>query len=255
MQMRLKATFVLIAAVLFALGPVLVPDFGGFDPELYPNPQVEAPVQPAGYAFAIWGVIYLWLLVHAGFGLFRRADVEDWDMTRWPMLISLGIGAIWLPVALVSPVWAFVLITAMLISAAVGFLRAPARDRWWAAAPIALYASWLTAATWASVGLVGAGYGIVFGQVPWALLSIAGALVTTLVIHALRPDEWIYFTAVIWALIAITVQNVGEVWLVAVVAAAGAVFLAALMVRSLYRHHFGDTVPAGARTVPETLKS
>lgn len=253
MQMRLKATLVIIAAILFAMGPVLVPDFGGFDPNLYPNPQVDPPVQPAGYAFAIWGVIYIWLLIHAGFGLFKRADVADWNHTRVPLFISLAVGAMWLPVAMISALWAFVLIVVMLIFAASAFLRAPARDRWLASAPLALYASWLTAASFASVGLVGAGYGILFGPVVWAHISIAGALVTTLLIHAARPDEWVYFTAVIWALVAIAVKNGGEVWLVTGVAALGAVVLTALMVRSVFRHRFGESVPRGVPHAPDGM--
>ena len=70
--MPLRALLVLIATLAFAVSPVFVPGFGGYEPAQFPNP-IEAPVvQPAGYAFSIWGVIYLWLLVSASFGLWKR---------------------------------------------------------------------------------------------------------------------------------------------------------------------------------------
>jgi hypothetical protein len=89
---RMKAILVLAAAIAFASAPLWSDGFGGFDPYRYPDPQVDPPVQPAGYAFSIWGPIYLWLLAHAAYGLFARADDAGWDRTRWPLFISLGIG-------------------------------------------------------------------------------------------------------------------------------------------------------------------
>lgn len=235
MLTRLPALAVFLAALVFVAGPALVPEFGGFDPALYPIPQDDPPVQPAGYAFAIWGPIYLWLLAYAGFGLFKRGDDPAWAAHRPAMFISLALGAGWLFVAVQSAFWAFVVIWAMLISAAVAFVQAPKADRWWAVAPIALYAGWLTAASSASLGLVGAGWGVVFGEVVWALISIGVALVATLIIRAARPGEWLYLTSVIWALIAIAVKNWGDVWSVAGVAAAGAVIVTALAVYSMSR--------------------
>ncbi|MBV7379630.1 hypothetical protein [Maritimibacter dapengensis] len=231
--MRAKAILLFVAAVTFALGPFMVPGFGGLDPNLYPNPQVDPPVQPAGYAFAIWGPIYLWLIASTGFGLLRRHDVADWDRMRMPLLISLVIGTAWLPIAMISAIWATILIFAMLITAALAMHRAPERDRWWAVAPVAFYTGWLTAASFASLGLTGAGFGLLLDEVGWAILAILLALGTALFIHAGRRDEWVYFTSVIWALLAIVIKNFGDVWIVAGVALAGAVFLTAIMVRRI----------------------
>lgn len=231
--MRAKSILLFVAAIAFALGPFLVPGFGGFDPNLYPNPQIDPPVQPAGYAFAIWGPIYLWLVASTGYGLFKRHDVADWDPMRLPLLISLVIGAVWLPIAMVSAIWATILIFAMLITAAIAMHRAPERDRWWAAAPVALYTGWLSAASFASLGLTGAGFDIVMGQVGWALLCIVLALGTALLIHAGRRHEWVYFLSVIWALVAIAVKNWGDVWIVVAFAAAGVAVLAWAMIRSI----------------------
>ncbi|GGD28856.1 hypothetical protein [Sinisalibacter lacisalsi] len=237
--MRAKALLLFAAAVAFVLGPFLVPGFGGFDPQLYPNPQVDPPVQPAGYAFAIWGPIYLWLLAATGFGLLRRHDNRDWDRHRGPLLISLVIGSIWLPVAMVSPIWATILIFAMLVSAAIALVRAPLADRWLGKAPIAFYAGWLTAASFASLGLTGAGFEIAFGEVTWAQICIVLAFATSLGIHWMRRDEPIYFLSVIWALIAIAVKNGAAVPSVTWLAAGGAAVLAIVMIVEFIRFRPG----------------
>ena len=81
--------------------------------------------------------------------------------------------------------------------------------------------------------LTGAGFGIVLGEVGWAILAILLALATALFIPAGRRGEWVYFTSAIWALLAIVIKNFGDVWIVAGVALAGAVFLTAVMVRRI----------------------
>jgi hypothetical protein len=233
--MRALSILLFVAAVAFALGPFTTPGFGGFDPNLYPNPQTDPPVQPAGYAFAIWGPIYLWLVISTGFGLFKRHDDPDWNRHRLPLLISLVIGAAWLPVAMVSPIWATILIFAMLFTAAIALARAPARDRWLGKAPIAFYAGWLTAASYASLGLTGAGFEIAYGEVTWAYIAIVLAFATALVVHGMRRDEPIYFLSTVWALVAIAVKNWGDVQTVAWLALAGAGLLAIIMVAEFIR--------------------
>ncbi|GAA3872516.1 hypothetical protein [Celeribacter arenosi] len=232
---KFKALLVVVSTLAFAAGPFLVPGFGGFDPTLYPIPQIDPPVQPAGYAFAIWGVIYVWLVVHAGFGYFKRRHAEDWEPMRWPLIASLAVGAIWLPVAMVSPVWAVILIFFMLVTALMAMNRAPFLDQWFAEEPVALYAGWLTAASFAGLGILGAGYGVVFGQIGWAWIALAGALITAFIGHNLRPEAVAYPLGTAWALIAIMVQNWGSQWLLVFGAFVGAVILLLLAARAFQR--------------------
>ena len=143
-----KPVLLLVVAIAFAVSPFLNSEFGGFDPNRYPVPQIDPPAQPAGYAFAIWGPIYLYFIIHAAFGLIARRDDPAWDAPRWPLIVGLGIGVFWLPVALVSPLWATVMIWAMLAAALVALSKTGRKDRWLLLAPIALYSGWLTAASW-----------------------------------------------------------------------------------------------------------
>lgn len=234
--MRMKAVFVFVAAIAFAAGPFLVPGFGGFDPNLYPDPQVNPPVQPATYAFAIWGLIYLWLLVHAAFSLFARHDALDWDPMRLPLIVALVVGASWLPVAMMSPIAATILIFIMLIAAIIAMDRAPILDPWLARAPVALFAGWLTAASFASLGLLGGGYDIVFDEVGWAYIAILGAFIVALYAHGLRKDAPFYPLGVAWALIAIASKNWASEWGVCFAALAGALVLLLLAFRAWGRH-------------------
>lgn len=229
-----RAVLVLLAAVAFAASPLLVPGFGGFEPSQFPVPQVDAPVQPAGYAFAIWGVIYAWLLIGAAFGLFARARAVDWQPMRAPLTLSLGTGAAWLPVALISPLGATVLIWVMLVSALMALRAAPVLDRWWGRAPVALYAGWLTAASSVSVGLILAGWGVT-GQIAAAVVALLIAAGIGLFVLRRVPDVFEYAMALVWALIAVVVANLTQSLTILVLAGAAAALITAVALAKLTR--------------------
>ena len=208
MQNRLWSALVLVAVLLFAASPWFTEGFNGFEPDQFPVPQDNPPVQPAGYAFSIWGLIYLWLVAGAAFGLIKRSDDPDWEAMRPPLVISLLVGATWLPVANVSPVAATVLIWIMLGAAFVSLFRVGDTDRWWQQAPVAIYAGWLTAASCVSIGLLLGGYGILSGTLA-ALVALAIALVIALVAQYRLHRAPEYGITVIWALVAVIVANTG----------------------------------------------
>ena len=222
---------ILLAALAFATVPFFS-SFAGYGPDAFPIPQVNPPAQPAGYAFAIWGVIYLWLVISAGLGVTRHANEPTWRAARLPLLISLVIGAIWLPVAETNAIAATVLIWTMLITALLALWRAPDTHRWSFKAPIALYAGWLAAASWVSVALVGAGYGLFFNAATWAILIVVAATaLSALVLTRLNaiPE---FGGAVTWALIAVVAKDglsTPSAWL----AGFGSLFIAALTIRQI----------------------
>lgn len=237
---RIKAILLLIFAVGFAASPLFTDDFQGFDPDLFPIPQVDPPVQPAGYAFSIWGLIYAWLILHAGFGLLRRAEEPAWDAPRWALIFSLWLGLSWLWVANMNVILATIQIWLMLLGAAVALLRSPVQDRWLAQAPMAIYAGWLTAASCVSIGLILAGYGFM-GQVPAAVVALllAVGLGAWLQLMLARAPE--YGLTVIWALVAVMAANWGAGWLIPTLSVAGIVVMAA----ATWRAGSGSATHAG----------
>ena len=229
-QTTILAYAALIAAIAFALGPFTT-TFDGFDPSLYPVPQSDPPAQPAGYAFAIWGVIYLALIAATALGALRHANDADWQAHRAPLLVSLLIGAIWLPVAEVSAIWATILIWAMLLGALAALVRVPASARWTLGLAVGLYAGWLTAASSVSVALTGAGWGLVFGEWGWAVVAVALATGIALAMLTRARAGAGYAFAAAWGLVGIVVRNAGPEPVLATIAgiAALAVALAGLM--------------------------
>ena len=224
--MTFRAVLVLLLSLAFAAAPLFVDGFAGFDPAQFPVEIPEPPVQPAGYAFAIWGVIYLWLVVMAGFGVWRRREDPAWDRTRLPTALSLGVGTIWLAVAVASPVWATALIWLMLGAALLALLRTPDADRWLLRAPLGLYAGWLTAASCVSLGILLPGYGIgPFGPVGWAVAALSLALAIAVAILKARPSL-LFGAAVAWALAGVFARNGATT--VGLYALGAAVFVAAL---------------------------
>ncbi|WP_108483246.1 hypothetical protein [Oceaniglobus ichthyenteri] len=222
----MKSIILLLAALAFAISPFLNPEFGGFDPDRYPIPQIDPPVQPAGYAFAIWGPIYLWLIVSAIFGLWKRREDTTWEPMRLPLALSLAVGAAWLPVALISPIIATVMIWIMLLAALAAFDRAPATDTLWAKAPIGLYAGWLTAASFVAVGLLFAGYGWM-SETTASVVCLLGALALAALVIRHRPSL-AYGAAVVWALIAVAAQNWAQSWALTALALGGGALIAVL---------------------------
>ena len=229
----LWAVAVFLAALAFGASSIVIPDFGGFAPDQFPIPQEDPPVQPAGYAFAIWGVIYLWLLASAGFGLIARRDAPDWAEMRPMLALSLVVGASWLAVAKLSALAAAVLIWAMLIPALVALFRAPLLDRWWGRAPLGLYAGWLSAASVVAVGLVLSGWGLM-GPVPAALLCIVVATLLAASVQVALEGTPEYGLGVVWALVAVAVHNLAlGTLVVAILAFAGAGLVGLLAIRAI----------------------
>ncbi|SEM81672.1 hypothetical protein SAMN04488003_10530 [Loktanella fryxellensis] len=222
------ATLTLVVTLAFAAAPLVSGDFAGFASDQLPVPQIDPPIQPAGYAFAIWGPIYLWLVASAIYGYLRRPDDPEWDRARVPLCISLGAGIPWLIIAQISAVWASVTIVIMLGGALVALDRAPTVRRWWLRAPVALYAGWLTAATFVSLGVTLAGYGILLDGYGWAIVGVIGALAVTIATYARTPSP-IYVGAVIWALVAICVTNGTTNFVVTSLAITGIVILLCVM--------------------------
>ncbi|WP_343115804.1 hypothetical protein [Ostreiculturibacter nitratireducens] len=222
---RMKAILLFVAALTFAAAPMATPGFGGYDPSNFPIQLDDPAILPAGYAFAIWAVIYAGLVVHAGFGLFARAEDVAWDGPRWPLFGSLALGASWLMVAMANPVMATLQIWVMTVLALVALFRAPRiPDRWLLLGPIALYAGWLTAASCVSLGVVLIGHGIM-GEMAASLAMLALALVIAFTVQTRLARAPEYGVAVIWALAAIIVANAGEGLVVPVVCLAGIILM------------------------------
>jgi hypothetical protein len=239
--MKARALILLIATFAFGIAPLITPPFTGYLPGMFPV-EIENPaIQPAGYAFSIWSIIYIWLFVHAVYGLWKRRDAPAWDVVRLPLAISVAIGAAWLGIANDYPITGTVAIWVMLGTALLAFLRAdPIADKWLLAAPTAIYAGWLSAAAAVSLGVVLAGYGVLSNTTS-AVAMLGVVLVVAVAVQMRRPSMPVYGLTVIWALIGVIVTNWGVNTTVAAIAGSGIVIMAITLASTLRRAPAHDT--------------
>ena len=185
---RTLPLLVLVLAVAFALSPLASDGFNGFTRDQFPVVNDFWPVQPAGWAFSIWGIIYLWLIAGSAYGLWRAADAPDWQPMRGPLALSLGIGVFWIAAADRSPALATVMIVAMAAAAIAALIRTGKTSSAWQSAPVGLYAGWLIAATGTAVGVVLSGYGFLSPQVA-AVIMLPLLLLVALFVQGRRPER------------------------------------------------------------------
>ncbi|MCZ8079765.1 MAG: hypothetical protein O9289_11340 [Rhodobacteraceae bacterium] len=224
--MKLRALLLLIVTAAFGAAPFITPPFTGYDPALFPVQIARPSIQPAGYAFSIWSVIYLWLAIHAVTSLWKRSTNPVWDRTRPALIVAIALGSAWLSIAPIAPIWATVVIWIMAASALTAFLRADTEtDRWLLSAPIAILAGWLSAAASVSTGVVIAGYGWL-SDTATAAVMIAITLALATWTQRQKPHMPVYGLTVIWALIGITVANAGLNPTVAILAGIGIALMA-----------------------------
>ncbi len=231
------AIAVVVATVAFTLSPFLTHDFAGYRPDQFPVVLDFWPVQPAGWAFSIWGVIYIWLIAGALWGLVNTPRNSQWKNMRVPLLVSLGLGTFWITAANVAPILATIMIFAMAVFAIVAMLRAGDVDRAWQVRPVALYAGWLTAAAGVGAGVLISGYGVLSAQAA-ALSMLTTVLLVAFTIQSRRPAEWAYPAAIIWALSGVIAANLPAGNLP--VTALSAFGIAALALGFVLRRHTGQ---------------
>lgn len=204
---------------------------------------------PAGYAFAIWGIIYLGLIVLAIYMLivaFRDDDSGDFILKASPTLILTHLGnGTWLwfwlhdEVAISVFVMLFILATLIATVLRLNMERWDAPTKfialvWW---PIDLYFGWICVATIANfsayLGSIGWNGGL--SEVTWTIImiSVATALgVFLIVTRCMREVGGV----IIWALIAIAMRHSGEIPSIVTAAFLGASVIGIVSGIHAYKH-------------------
>ncbi|WP_395310340.1 tryptophan-rich sensory protein [Mycobacterium sp. AMU20-3851] len=174
---------------------------------------------PAGYAFSIWGVIYLLLLLHVlyQFGLFRtdRGDTALLDKVGRLFAISSLANAAWILAWHFDLIGLSVLLMLVILGSLaviVQTIRAASlstREKWLVAVPFSVYFGWITVATVANVTvfLVSVGWdGFGLAESTWAVIivAVAAAIGTAAM---LRNRDLAYGAVLLWAFTAILVKH------------------------------------------------
>lgn len=222
---HLPPALTLIIGLIFASAPAFAPEFRGYAAGQLPVFIERHAVQPAAYAFAIWGVIFLWLLASAAFGLWRRADDPAWARTRPALMAAMLLGTVWLFLASTQPLLATGVILAMAACAIAAFLRADTdADRWLLSAPLAIFAGWVSAASMVSVGIMLGGYGLL-PHPSAGLAMVAILLAAAIYLQSRQPMMPVYGATVVWAIIAVAAVNRADQPMVALAALLAALIM------------------------------
>lgn len=207
-------------------------------------------ITPAGYAFAIWGLIYIGLIAYSVYqALPAQRHKAGFQGASWGVIGACVFQIIWIYAFLTFRFWLSVLlIVGILACLAYAYLSSRSvkptwKGRWLLQAPISIYFGWITVAT--VVNIAGALY---VTNVPADALSTfvsevnastAGLLATIVMmaisaglaaVVALKYRDASYPAVVVWALSAIAIRHSARLPL-AVVGVLLAVALCVLIVR------------------------
>jgi hypothetical protein len=200
-------------------------------------------ITPAGYVFAIWGIIYVLLGVFVVFqALPSQKDKDYQKKIDWLFVLSSLFNVVWLFLWQSEYLgWSVVVMFLLLASLIMVYLRlnigksmVSLKEKLAVHVPFSVYLGWITIASIANVAaaLVSVNWDL-FGISPetWAALIVVVALVITLLVVATRRDV-AYGLVIIWALVGIAVKQSGN-QNIAMIAEASAAIVAIALAASI----------------------
>jgi benzodiazapine receptor len=197
-------------------------------------------ITPAGYVFAIWGVIYILLGAFVVYQALPSEKGKDYqERISWLFITSSLLNIAWLflwqnEILSLSVLVMFLLLASLIaiyLRLNIGKSKAPTREKLAVHLPFSVYLGWITIASIANVAafLVSInwdGFGI--NPEIWAVLIIVVALLITLAVIATRKDV-AFALVIIWALVGIAVNQSSNQNIVTTAEASAAVVAVALI--------------------------
>ncbi|WP_159017429.1 hypothetical protein [Cognatiluteimonas profundi] len=170
-------------------------------------------VVAAGYAFAIWGLIFL---LDIAYGIrqssaSRRADAT---LARIAPFAAAGFAltAAWMPLFSMGLFWLCLLVIAAALACLLHCTLVLARAQpspAWANVPLSLHAGWLALAAFLNLAQVIVAYQLLPTQqmLGWSLALFALAAALLLVLNARMRGNVVFVAAAAWALVAVYVKQ------------------------------------------------
>ncbi len=172
---------------------------------------------PAGYAFSIWSLIYLTLIIYALYQAFRASEEKKiYDKIAAPLIINCIANGLWLLAfqyeyfGLSVLIMLVILGTLMIINTKLSETdEISGKEKTWVRLPFSVYLGWISVATIVniSVFLTSAGWnGWGINEATWVLIMLVVVAVLTLSVQYKSPD-YFYPLVIVWALIAIAIKQ------------------------------------------------
>ncbi|CAA9558519.1 MAG: hypothetical protein AVDCRST_MAG59-2460 [uncultured Thermomicrobiales bacterium] len=203
----------------------------------------RSPVEPAAWAFAIWGLIFALCI---GYGVWQaRPSAATASLLRrvgWPTAgafltivgwsLAVPLGLFWLAQLVLLATWAFLAVAAFRLADEAVRRPLSAAEQWCVALPLAPFFGWVTAANGVSLhgqaidlGVVGP-EGLASRLLGATLLLAAGAVAAYIVVRTrVGPPLFcgIYSATIGWAIVGIVVAQWGVEPLIVAAAVVAAV--------------------------------
>jgi hypothetical protein len=169
----------------------------------------------AGYAFSIWGPIFLLDVVYATRQLFDRADDARLQRTRPWAALAFALTSLWMIAFTLQLFWVALAIIwisfGSILGAAwhVAHTAQHARGRWWQWIPLSLHAGWVSLAVFLNVAQVIVAFKLlpVADMLPWTLALFAFAALLVLTALVGMRGNMVYAFAAIWGLAGVYVKQ------------------------------------------------
>jgi translocator protein len=184
--------------------------------DLYPT-----LITPAGYVFAIWGIIYTLLMIFLIYQVLPNQREKPFlrDVS-FLFILSCVLNVVWIflwqydyitwSIVPMFALWAT--LAAIYLRLKVGKSNAPLKEKAFVHLPFSVYFAWITVAAAADVAAALSQSGWVkwtSANVVWGVLAMAAVLIVTLVVVAARKDV-AFGLVVVWALVGIAVKQSAE---------------------------------------------
>jgi len=172
---------------------------------------------PAGYVFAIWGIIYIGLIAYAIYqALPAQRENPRLQATGWWVVLGGVANSLWIFLwhyqQFVGTICAMLVLLATLIAVylrlGTGQTRVSKGEAWAVRVPFSIYLGWITVATVANASdvldyLKWNGFGI--SAATWMVIILGAVLVIAGLMNFLRRDV-AYAAVILWALAGIAVK-------------------------------------------------
>jgi hypothetical protein len=208
----------IILAVFIQIGSSYLPELGVGEPIGNRSDAVRTLITPSGWAFAIWGPLFLGSIIFAIWqALPSQRSNALLARIGWPAVVALasqGIWALYTQFANLTAISAIIILTSlaallMILRALCEVPRFTTGERWLVALVFSALAAWVTAASIVNISASLVYYGVGGGDVGEGAYPLAAAIMVAIggVIAAMatvrsRGNPW-YAAVFCWALVAI----------------------------------------------------
>jgi len=178
-------------------------------------------IQPAGYAFSIWGLIYFFAFIYAVYQVIPKYNNASLEKTR-PLIASLFVlSVVWLWTASFSGVWLWLTVVVLFVMAGIAATATrndettkglSQRERFFSLGLLYPYAAWVGVAQFVNLGAVLLSNWTISGTL---LLAVNIIILLALCVYSFtqyrqRGYPFWYGFVLVWAAVGVIVANYGQ---------------------------------------------